>query len=227
MVDTFDRNRLTSGLSLSDEAQSIDKSILEDIVNLIQLSIFVVRPDNRVVWMNQRGRDLVNTGTELSLTNDRLRGETTTQSSEIEDMVRQTTARGAGPDAGYVVLAKSLWSRTHGRPRPIVAVGPQTVGAARRSEEQVSILFVGDQDAHSISDSRLLRDLFGFTPTEAKIAAALANGLSLTAVAQDLGIGIGTVRWHVKRAMAGSDTRRQGELIRMILLSPLGFLAIP
>lgn len=53
-----------------------------------------------------------------------------------------------------------------------------------------------------------------------RIEAGLANGSSLDDLAADLGIGLGTVRWHVKRVMASTNTRRQGELISL-LLSPL------
>ncbi|MCH7794750.1 MAG: helix-turn-helix transcriptional regulator, partial [Proteobacteria bacterium] len=42
----------------------------------------------------------------------------------------------------------------------------------------------------------------------------------------ELRLGMGTVRWHVKRIMSRTETSRQAELVRMILLSPLGFLAI-
>ena len=67
--------------------------------------------------------------------------------------------------------------------------------------------------------------LFDLTPTEARVAAEVANGQSLDDVARELRLGIGTVRWHVKRIMSRTDTRRRAELVRMILLSPVGILA--
>ncbi len=64
------------------------------------------------------------------------------------------------------------------------------------------------------------------TPTEARVAARVADGLSPDQVADELKLRTGTVRWHVKRIMARAEAGRQAELVHLVLSSPLGYRTI-
>jgi DNA-binding CsgD family transcriptional regulator len=66
-------------------------------------------------------------------------------------------------------------------------------------------------------DVYVLSELFSLTPSEARVAARLLLGEDLKEAAAALGVGMETVRTHVKRVMAKTSTRRQGELISMLL----------
>lgn len=61
-----------------------------------------------------------------------------------------------------------------------------------------------------------LRALFDLTRTEALVAANLSRGRALPQIAADLGIGIMTVRSHLKRILLKTNTCRQGEVIAVI-----------
>lgn len=204
--------------------------VLEEALNLLSIALFIISSDHEVIWMNHRGKSLVDSRNGVSLINNRLRGETTTQTHEIDAVLERTTVRQPQADRERVVLARPLARRSAGRPLRLVAVAvrgaPPAADPAKNSGDPFSILFVGDDEVHRVDHPELLRALFGLTPTEARIAAAVANGLSLAEVAGELRLGTGTVRWHVKRIMSRTETSRQAELVRMILLSPLGFLAI-
>lgn len=63
----------------------------------------------------------------------------------------------------------------------------------------------------------VIRQALGLTPREAQIAALLAAGLSLPMIAERLHLGIGTMRNHLKSIFGKTDTRRQGELIALLL----------
>lgn len=78
----------------------------------------------------------------------------------------------------------------------VVVISPSCIGA--------------DRLPHMIAQA------FGLTEREAQIAALLAAGKSLSEMVKRLGIGIGTVRNHVKCVFAKTGTRRQGELIALL-----------
>lgn len=63
----------------------------------------------------------------------------------------------------------------------------------------------------------LLAELFGFTPTEATIAMHLAEGQRKEGIAEQLGISATTVAFHLRNLFQKTDTRRQAELIAVIL----------
>ncbi len=62
----------------------------------------------------------------------------------------------------------------------------------------------------------VLRKLFGLTPNEARVAAAIAEGVAPEEIAERLGVGLGTVRSHLRQALAKTGTHRQSELAALV-----------
>jgi DNA-binding CsgD family transcriptional regulator len=63
-----------------------------------------------------------------------------------------------------------------------------------------------------------LRKLYGLTEAEARVASRLARGETLDETAAALGVGRATVRTQLRQALAKTGTRRQAELIRLLLM---------
>ncbi len=200
--------------------------LLAEALDLLSIAIFIIGPDHEVAWLNERGKSLVESRDGMSLINKRLRGDTTTQSRQIDEILDRTTLRQLLPSPGGSVLARSVTRRSGGRPLQLVAMAMSNADSDEASNDRLAILLVGEHDSHRPAHPELLGMLFDLTPTEARIAAEVANGLSLAEVTDELRLGMGTVRWHAKRIMSHTETRRQAQLVRMILLSPLGILAI-
>jgi len=68
-----------------------------------------------------------------------------------------------------------------------------------------------------MTHEEILQGLYDLTPAEAEILRLLAEGRSLEEVAQQRGITMNTVRSQLKQVFAKTDTRRQGELVRLVL----------
>jgi len=58
------------------------------------------------------------------------------------------------------------------------------------------------------------------TPAEARLAADLADGLTLEESAERSSTQVATARTHLKRIFAKTRTRRQSELVRLLLRGP-------
>jgi DNA-binding CsgD family transcriptional regulator len=58
---------------------------------------------------------------------------------------------------------------------------------------------------------------FNLSPTEARIALAIAQGQSPKEYAHRAGVTIDTVRWHVKRIHKKLGVNRQADLVRLLL----------
>jgi DNA-binding CsgD family transcriptional regulator len=76
---------------------------------------------------------------------------------------------------------------------------------------------VSDPDAEGIVPSDCLQAVFGLTRAEAHLAARLADGEDLKTAADHLGITYGTARTRLAEIFQKTETRRQGELIRLLL----------
>jgi DNA-binding CsgD family transcriptional regulator len=200
--------------------------VLEEALNLLAIGVFVVDSRHRVIWMNRQGRALVDSKSGLSLGNGRLRGDTSTQTREIDDVLDRTITAGAQAGAARGMLALAIARRSSSRPLRLVAVAACGDESARDAGAPLAVVYVGDDEAQHAVRTDLLGTLFELTPTEARVAARLTDGLSSSQVAADLKLGTGTVRWHVKRIMARLDAGRQADLVRLVRSSPLGYLAI-
>ena len=62
-----------------------------------------------------------------------------------------------------------------------------------------------------------LRELFGFTAAEARVANALLAGGSVEEIASSTSVRRDTVRAHVKRMLAKTGTRRQSDLQKLLV----------
>jgi DNA-binding CsgD family transcriptional regulator len=62
----------------------------------------------------------------------------------------------------------------------------------------------------------LLSRIFGLTPAESRLAAALANGGTLTQAASNLNISWETARTHLKTVFSKTNTHRQSELVALL-----------
>jgi DNA-binding CsgD family transcriptional regulator len=71
--------------------------------------------------------------------------------------------------------------------------------------------------AAALVSTKSIQDLFGATPSEAKLAQALCHGLTIDSYAEREGLAKSTVRWHLHNLLMRTETRSQAELIRLLL----------
>lgn len=100
---------------------------------------------------------------------------------------------------------------------PIVT-GQSAPGAERGNVA----LYISDPESQVEAPAKWLRQLYRLTAAESAVALHLANGSSLTETAECLGVTRNTVRTHLQRVLQKTDTRRQGELIKLVMGGPVG-----
>jgi DNA-binding CsgD family transcriptional regulator len=83
------------------------------------------------------------------------------------------------------------------------------------AQAPAAILFVRDPERGTRTAA--LQDLFDLTSTEACVAAALSDGHSVDTFAAANGVSINTVKTHLKSVMLKTGTRRQAELVSLVL----------
>ena len=105
--------------------------------------------------------------------------------------------------------------------RPVIvrAIPVSGVGAERllpNPECQV-VVFLRDPDRHEGTPRAELMASLGLTSREASLAELLARDMTVTDAAATLGITRENARIHLKRIFSKTDTRRQAELVSLIL----------
>jgi DNA-binding CsgD family transcriptional regulator len=141
----------------------------------------------------------------------------------------------AANDALQALISRALSSRSAAAapaPPPQVVRIPRSSGkrpycvfvsklgphqSALSSDKPAVCVIVTDPDGQRRPSMQSIQAAFGLTVAEARLAALLAAGSDLLGAAKELQITYGTARARLAQIYLKTDTRRQGELIRLLL----------
>jgi len=113
-----------------------------------------------------------------------------------------------------------LLSRKSGK-KPLQLVVFPFVSSGLVVEDHPQVLvFLSDPSSKPTSRAAVLRALYGLTPTESRLADLLLQGFEVREAAYHLRTTVETARFHLKRVQAKTGTRRQTELMRLMLSLP-------
>jgi DNA-binding CsgD family transcriptional regulator len=138
--------------------------------------------------------------------------------SEIDVIYLEFLARAErlpfGPGTLRLLKALAPHLRRVGRVKSWAAFGP-TVGATARAPEPR--LRRGSLSRIPTPFELMLRQRYMLTPAEARLAAALATGVTLKTAAERLYISLNTARTHLARVYDKTGVRRQAELLLVLM----------
>jgi DNA-binding CsgD family transcriptional regulator len=193
------------------------RALADEALSRIDAAVFAVDARCNIVTANARADALLHAGIHISGGRGRLRladaGLDQRMARQVRSCIRTALGRAAPLGAALTI------PRTERLPLTmIIAPLPPSgffLSGNAADARPLALVIVRDPEAPVLAIS-CLRDLFGFTRMEAVIAADLASGLSLDAVAERRGIGGATVRSHLKRILAKTGTHRQGQAVALI-----------
>ena len=136
------------------------------------------------------------------------------ESAQLRNLLRQsilTSTKKATWAGGSLLISRRSRSPLH------VTVSPFSAPESLRHAQPVVIVFVNDPERQVLPQRSLLQRIYGLTPAEANQAVLLAEGKSLKEVAEAQQISLHTVRHHLNRIFAKTGTRRQSDLVRLLL----------
>ena len=88
-------------------------------------------------------------------------------------------------------------------------------------DDPIAVLFLSDPQRPQEAPAELLQRLYGLTPAEARVLEALVAGHNLKGAAAGLGIAYETVRSHMKSIFDKTNTRRQIDVVKLVLSTSL------
>ena len=119
------------------------------------------------------------------------------------------------------MIAPEDFSRRRLPFRPVqVIVTPFCSGSLLSDPEATALIQICDPSATPRSRAAILKALYALSPTEARLADLLLQGHEVSAAAELLGTTLATARFHLKRVLAKTGSRRQTELMRLMLSLP-------
>jgi DNA-binding CsgD family transcriptional regulator len=140
------------------------------------------------------------------------------ETESLKDLVKKVAesrgqARG-GSDTAFAV------QRAEGkRPLTIFVRAVKTKADMPVANEAAVLIMVLDSALPVETTQAELRQLYGFTATEARLANHLMEGLALEDCCEAMGVRRTTARMHLRNIFAKTGVRRQGELVSLLLKS--------
>ena len=102
-----------------------------------------------------------------------------------------------------------------------ILVAPLRTRSVASGAQPVGVVYLRGDRSSTADRCEQLCELFGLTPSEARLAWAMAQGLSIADAADDLGLSVETARNYSKKIYAKTGARGQSDLVRHILTSVL------
>lgn len=133
-------------------------------------------------------------------------------------------------DRQLTALLKQFAADPRARPRAInlshdpwidILVAPLRLEALGGGKDAVAVVYLRGDRSSSADRAEQLVDLFDLTPSEARLAWSMAQGLSIAEAATEHGLTIETARNYSKKIYAKTGARGQVDLVRHVLTGVL------
>jgi DNA-binding CsgD family transcriptional regulator len=152
----------------------------------------------------------------LYLSASRIAAENPTENGRLREIIAKAISTGMSKSlesGGAMLISRADLRSLQVLAAPFVSnnLGPK--GA-------VAIVFISDPEQKPTLRSNALRELYGLTQAETRLALSLLDGRSLIKTADSIGVAHETVRSQVKSVLHKTGTRRQGELTRLLSSLP-------
>jgi DNA-binding CsgD family transcriptional regulator/PAS domain-containing protein len=187
-----------------------------EMLNRFPQAVLLADALARVIFVNQAAERVIGADGGLSVEHDGLRAETHGETRQLRQLIGDCARpRDELDGAG----GRLRLSREHRTPLTVLVV-PHLTGISWIDVlRPTAILFITDPEQTAEVCSEWLREDFGLTPAEAGFTREILKADGLQAAADRLGISLTTARTHLAHVFDKTGTRRQAELVRLILQS--------
>jgi DNA-binding CsgD family transcriptional regulator/PAS domain-containing protein len=190
----------------------------ETVLDAMGLAAFLVNGNGRIRHMNQLAAGYLH-GTEgLRSHHGRLAARDPHEDAQLQFLIATATGEKdalVSLPGGAMKIVLPL-ARTSLQ----VAVVPAPERYRPAESGSTALVFVSDPESRPRPRAALMRQLYGLTPAEARLADLLLEGLEVREIAERVGTTLETARFHLKRVLAKTRTGRQTELMRLMLSLP-------
>jgi DNA-binding CsgD family transcriptional regulator/PAS domain-containing protein len=186
----------------------------------LPFGVFILDEAGRVLWINRAGEAIAAANDGLATRGGFLHAAGPDQNETLHRLIGEAaltgTANGLEP-GGAVSLPRPSLHRSLA-----VLVAPFRVERSEYvmfSRRPAVVVLVSDPEAKPRTAPELLTQLYGLTAREADLATLLLEGLDLHDAAERLRLSMNTVRTHLREVFNKTGTRRQSELVGLLLRS--------
>ncbi|HEY1708168.1 MAG TPA: helix-turn-helix transcriptional regulator [Rhizomicrobium sp.] len=181
----------------------------EDFLTQSPNAVFIVSTNGKLRHVNPAGETLLTASRGLTVQGGVLRAADPTAARELQALIGMA----GEPDAERRRGGAMLLSGQHA-PISLTVMPGRSKRVPLFQPDPAVLVCAIDLEAGTDVPEQRLREVFGLSRAECRVAEQLLQGRDTRETAQALGLSYNTVRAHLVRMLAKTDTNRQTELIR-------------
>ena len=190
------------------------RATLSGLLDDARLGVIQLDRGGRIIETNDRAMGLLRAGRGLFEQNGYLSARAPADSTRLQGLVADALPRfGLQTSGGSMTVSR--WPSRSRQGVHVLPIGDRQkhFGIGRAAV----LVLVVEPGSPAQLDAELVGSALGLTATESRVAVALAMGRTVSDIAEERGITIHTVRFHVRGIQAKLGLSRQENLIRMVL----------
>lgn len=186
-----------------------------DALYQLGVGLIFVSADRELLFCNDTAERLLSDGRGLRVQGGRLCGNTPEATTSLRKAIYQVLGSSSVDGGGFVALQCAS-----GATLVLISRVPpeRTIDLLARP---VAMLLVSDPGRKRRTQLQDLARVFGLTAAEARLLAALTDGLSLAEYSEKFAVSVGTARAQLKQVFAKTGEHRQAAVIRRVLSDPI------
>jgi len=201
-----------------------EREVAAEALDRVPVGLLLLDWKGRALLVNRGAREILAAGDGLSLQTDGLHASLAAETAALRRLISEAlqigSRKGLG-SGGALAVSRPSMRRSYS-----LLVTPLRAERSVFGEPAaIAAVFVSDPERRVESNPEILRRLYGFTPSESRIAVRLLQGQSVEEAAEELEITANTARFHVKHLFEKTGTNRHRELVRLLLLGCAGLAA--
>jgi len=189
---------------------------LHAAIDRMQCCLALCDDSGSVLWTNRSAQELLENNAFLHCRQQRLQATSFEDQSRLARAFSEVAGAADGTGQQLHVLGRDRTAPVQLLLHPVRCADPAT----GTHQTRVLVLLSSSQAAPPFQ-AGLVRELFGLSPAESRLATALCSGKTVENYACEAGVTIGTARFQLKQVLAKARVSRQSELVRTLCSSVL------
>jgi len=194
-----------------------------DAMDMLSIGVMLVDGNASLSYANNCAKTILDVGCGVKVTRGKLCTESLVLNKTLYAAIREAIAEGTGAVSKrdrMVIVPRSPEQRSLS-----LFIFAQGAHQSKKDDSAaLAVIYVSNPDREHIAMADKLAKLYGLTPGESRLTEALIKGESIKEYAQRNGVSVNTVRSQLKQVFGKTGVKRQSDLVRDILSSPILWL---
>jgi DNA-binding CsgD family transcriptional regulator len=194
--------------------KTVERDRLIEIIDHLLAAVFIVDSTGYVYYMNRYGQQLIETGSVFKVRDGRI----ICVSHRDQTALLAAIMAGRSGDAAVALTTRDDEKLV----ATILPLNDSQGREVREAPRAVAAVFIDAAAGRFEFPGEMIGKMYKLTGAELQLLLAIVRGTTLNECAERFGVSIATVKTHLQRIFAKTETSRQAELVRKIgQLSPM------